>query len=65
VGGASTREWTWSSIPPMASQVVADSDYPHQIGSIAKMLESLQAMRVTEEERGMILSGNAKRLLGI
>jgi predicted TIM-barrel fold metal-dependent hydrolase len=29
------------------------------------MLESLKAMRVTEEERGMILGGNAKKLLGI
>jgi len=48
-----------------ASQILAGSDYPHQIGSIPKMLESLKAMRVTEEERGMILGGNAKRLLGI
>jgi aminocarboxymuconate-semialdehyde decarboxylase len=46
-------------------QVLAGSDYPHQIGSIPKMLESLKAMRVTEEERGMILGGNAKKLLGI
>ena len=44
---------------------LAGSDYPHQIGSIPKMLESLKAMRVTEEERQMILGGNAKRLLGI
>ncbi len=48
-----------------ASQVLAGSDYPHQIGSIPKMLESLKAMRVTEEERKMILGGNAKKLLGI
>jgi hypothetical protein len=27
--------------------------------------ESLKAMRVSEEERQMILGGNAKRLLGI
>ncbi len=48
-----------------ASQVLAGSDYPHQIGSIPKMLESLKAMRVTEEERKMILGGNAAKLLGI
>jgi aminocarboxymuconate-semialdehyde decarboxylase len=48
-----------------AGQVLAGSDYPHQIGSIPKMLESLQAMRVTEEERKMILGGNAAKLLGI
>ncbi|MGC2696971.1 MAG: amidohydrolase family protein [Candidatus Angelobacter sp.] len=47
------------------SQVLAGSDYPHQIGSIPKMMESLKAMRVTEEERAMILGGNAKKLLGI
>src|SRR6516165_9545032 len=48
-----------------ASQILAGSDYPHQIGSIPKMLESLKAMRVTEEERKMILGGNAAKLLGI
>jgi aminocarboxymuconate-semialdehyde decarboxylase len=48
-----------------ASQVLAGSDYPHQIGSIPKMLESLKAMRVSEEDRKKILGGNAKRLLRI
>jgi aminocarboxymuconate-semialdehyde decarboxylase len=48
-----------------ASQVLAGSDYPHQIGSIPKMLESLAAMRVSEAERTMILGGNAAQLLGI
>ena len=48
-----------------AEQILAGSDYPHQIGSIPKMLESLKAMRVGEEERAGILGGNAKRLLGI
>ncbi|HKV92594.1 MAG TPA: amidohydrolase family protein [Candidatus Angelobacter sp.] len=48
-----------------ASQILAGSDYPHQIGSIPKMLESLQAMRVTEEKRKMVLGGNAAKLLGI
>jgi aminocarboxymuconate-semialdehyde decarboxylase len=48
-----------------AGQVLAGSDYPHQIGSIPKMLESLKSTRVSEEERKMILGGNAKMLLGI
>src|SRR5215813_6874015 len=46
-------------------QILAGSDYPHQIGSIPKMLESLKAMRVSEEERAMILGGNATKLLGL
>jgi aminocarboxymuconate-semialdehyde decarboxylase len=48
-----------------ASQILAGSDYPHQIGSIPKMKESLKAMRVTEEERCKVLGGNAAKLLGI
>jgi aminocarboxymuconate-semialdehyde decarboxylase len=46
-----------------ASQILAGSDYPHQIGSIPKMQESLLAMRVTEDARQKILGGNAKKLL--
>jgi aminocarboxymuconate-semialdehyde decarboxylase len=47
-----------------ADHILAGSDYPHQIGSIPKMLESLQAIRVSEEDRTQILGGNAARLLG-
>jgi aminocarboxymuconate-semialdehyde decarboxylase len=46
-----------------ASQILAGSDYPHQIGSIPKMKESLLAMRVTEDAHEKILGGNAKKLL--
>ncbi len=45
--------------------ILAGSDYPHQIGSIPKMLWSLKAMRVTEGDRGKILGGNAAGLLGL
>jgi aminocarboxymuconate-semialdehyde decarboxylase len=45
-----------------AGQVLAGSDYPHQIGSIPKMKESLAALRVNEKERAQILGGNAKTL---
>ena len=48
-----------------ASQILAGSDYPHQIGSISKMQQSLQAMRVSDSDRELILGGNAKKLLGI
>jgi aminocarboxymuconate-semialdehyde decarboxylase len=48
-----------------AGQVLAGSDYPHQIGSIPKMKESLGALRVSESERKQILGENAKRVYGL
>jgi aminocarboxymuconate-semialdehyde decarboxylase len=45
-----------------ADRVMAASDYPHQIGSIPLMKESLAALRVSEPERAKILGGNAKAL---
>jgi aminocarboxymuconate-semialdehyde decarboxylase len=43
-----------------AGQILAGSDYPHQIGSIAKMKESLAALKVSEKERTQILGENAR-----
>ncbi len=47
------------------SHMVAGSDYPHQIGSIPKMIESLRALPVSEADRAAIMGGNAAALLGI
>ena len=44
--------------------ILAGSDYPHQIGSIPKMLETIQSLELEEDERAAILGGNAERLLG-
>ncbi|HUX34495.1 MAG TPA: amidohydrolase family protein [Gemmatimonadaceae bacterium] len=46
-------------------RLLAGSDYPHQIGSIPKMIESLRACPVSDAERAAIMGGNAAALLGI
>jgi aminocarboxymuconate-semialdehyde decarboxylase len=46
-------------------RILAGSDYPHQIGSIDKMLSSISELRISPDERAKILGGNAGRLLGI
>jgi len=45
-----------------ASQILAGSDYPHQIGSIPLMKESLGALQVSAAERNLILGENAAAL---
>ena len=44
-------------------QVLAGSDYPHMIGSLAKMKTSISELQVSEVERAALLGGNAQRLL--
>jgi aminocarboxymuconate-semialdehyde decarboxylase len=44
-------------------RILAGSDYPHQIGSIPKMLEALRALPVSEHDRAKIFGGNARKLL--
>ena len=45
-----------------ASQILAGSDYPHQIGSIPLMKESLAALSVSDRERELIMGANAAML---
>jgi aminocarboxymuconate-semialdehyde decarboxylase len=45
--------------------ILAGSDYPHQIGSIAKMLQVIRGLDVTESDRRKMMGENAARLLGL
>ena len=45
--------------------ILAGSDYPHQIGSIPKMIETVRGLDLAEADRAAIFGGNAVRLLGM
>jgi aminocarboxymuconate-semialdehyde decarboxylase len=45
--------------------LVAGSDYPHQIGSIPKMLQAVRSLPISDEDRDKILGGNARRILKV
>jgi aminocarboxymuconate-semialdehyde decarboxylase len=45
-------------------QILAGSDYPHQIGSIPRMISSIRSLGLSPEDQGKILGGNAGALLG-
>ncbi len=44
-------------------RILAGSDYPHMIGSLAKMVESIRALELGPEDEAKVLGGNALRLL--
>jgi len=45
--------------------ILAGSDYPHQIGSIPRMLETIRGLDISEQDRTAIFGGNASRLLDL
>ncbi|MFX0090702.1 MAG: amidohydrolase family protein [Candidatus Hodarchaeota archaeon] len=46
-----------------ADHIVAGSDYPHQIGSLNKMVESIKHLNISKEEKAKISEGNVIKLL--
>lgn len=48
-----------------ADHVIAGSDYPHQIGSISKMIESISKMNLTASDKAKIYCENSMKLLGL
>jgi aminocarboxymuconate-semialdehyde decarboxylase len=46
-----------------ATHLLAGSDYPHQIGSLRFMLDSIRGLAISEEDRAAIFGQNAARLL--
>jgi aminocarboxymuconate-semialdehyde decarboxylase len=46
-------------------RILAGSDYPHQIGSIPRMLASIRALPIPEAEKSKILGLNAAALLDL
>jgi aminocarboxymuconate-semialdehyde decarboxylase len=48
-----------------ADHILAGSDYPHQIGSLRRMFDSIAALEISEDDREKIRGGNAARLLAL
>jgi aminocarboxymuconate-semialdehyde decarboxylase len=45
--------------------VLAGSDYPHQIGSLDQMKQSIESLPISESDKEKIRSGNASRILAL
>jgi aminocarboxymuconate-semialdehyde decarboxylase len=48
-----------------ADHILAGSDYPHRIGSIPEMLETVRGLPVSDGDGPVIFGGNAMELLGL
>jgi len=48
-----------------AGHILAGSDYPHQIGSIPKMLASLRSLKMKPADEAKVLGETAKMLFGL
>ena len=48
-----------------ADHVIAGSDYPHQIGSIPKMIESISKLNISAGDKAKIYSENTMKLLSL
>jgi predicted TIM-barrel fold metal-dependent hydrolase len=51
--------------PTDPDRILAGSDYPHQIGSILLMLETIEKLDLRSDVEEKILGGNAAALLGL
>jgi aminocarboxymuconate-semialdehyde decarboxylase len=45
-----------------AGHILAGSDYPHQIGSIPSMMESIKGLGLSDADQAAIFGGNAARV---
>jgi aminocarboxymuconate-semialdehyde decarboxylase len=48
-----------------ADHLVAGSDYPHQIGSLEKMVDSIEKMNISARDKEAIYGANASKVLDI
>jgi aminocarboxymuconate-semialdehyde decarboxylase len=48
-----------------ADHILAGSDYPHQVGSIPRMIETIGGLDISERDRTAIFGANAARLLDL